>query len=269
MRWNPMCSADNASISFPLRNPVTWTGIFSVSAIATSAHLRERRHPVNLGPAGLLSALDERAGRARVDALAAPLALAVVDTEQPHSLGALLPHQTQVGADDVAQAAVHALLEQELGNEPLARGAHVLEDAVGRLEDRSADGRVEVAERRRRRGRWEARPARLVGHVSPASKLRSFASTTSGCRRANVARIVSRTASGSRNGQHAVTAPSIAVFTRVFSSTAIASASIVPTVPASSSSRSRRSTGVAAVLTITVPSSASPAIASDDTAIAS
>jgi len=55
------------------------------------------------------------------------------------------------------------------------------------------------------------------------------------------------------------TAPSSAVFTRVFSSIAMPCASRTPTVPVASPSRSRSRSGSARVATITVPSAGRPA----------
>ena len=96
--------------------------------------------------------------------------------------------------------------------------------------------------------------------------MRTFASTTSGCLRENVARIVSRTASGSMNGQALTTAPSIAVFTRVRSSTAMPSASSVATVADSNPSVRRIVSGEEVVLTITVPPGARPATEAGESA---
>jgi len=78
--------------------------------------------------------------------------------------------------------------------------------------------------------------------------------------RSKVARIVSSIASGARSGDTRAMAPSIAVLTRLRSSTAMREASMTPSVPLSRPSRFRSCSESPALLTTTAPRPLQPAM---------
>src|SRR3989304_4793474 len=169
-----MCLAESAAISLPLLKSATWAGAFGfarrflwATAISTSSPprpaaggrkpLRRRllepgveRHAVGFRVPLFLACLHESLGRTRLRALQTPLAVVVVDPAQAdgrlRAAGLLLPDEAEVGTDDVAEAAVDALLQVEDRDQALPRSAQVLDDAVAGIDDHPSEWSLEVAE---------------------------------------------------------------------------------------------------------------------------
>ena len=152
-----------------------------------------------------------RAGRAGLDALAAPLAVAVVDPEEPDAVRRSPPRRGRGrGRQCRRDRSGRTCRAAARGGTPPAKCSGAWRCCSPARESAPPIGRFEVAERRggpyrqahRGRGGSDG-PRRAEARRWPRSNVRTFASTTSGCLRENVARIVSRTASGSTNGQRA------------------------------------------------------------------